>query len=114
MTFSLFIYDRLRDHPLLDGCMAVADASVGGILYDLGDCAVLLLYGSTPVRGQVVRCPAALLQRLDTELAVGEGRFRRVGVEAETAGQDLLPCWVYTAGPALSRRLLPDRRVAAG
>ena len=111
--FNLFIYDRLADHPLLEGCEHVADATIGGALYDVGTSPVLLMYGTAPVRGRVLRCPAALLRMLDEAQRVGDGAYRRVGAEVTTDGGDTLPCWVYTAGPGMSRELLPDRCIGS-
>lgn len=112
--FRLFAYGLLRDAdstPLMEGAQRVADATVAGTLYDIdGDFPALMLYGTTPVEGTVWHVPnAATLEQLDEYEGVGRDLYRRVAVEA--AG---LPCWVYVAGPALARRLTPERRLAHG
>jgi gamma-glutamylcyclotransferase (GGCT)/AIG2-like uncharacterized protein YtfP len=112
--FHLFVYGSLRSgaaaHELLDGCERVGEASVAGTLYDIdGRYPALMLYGDTPVHGEIWRCPPALLGRLDEYEGAIRGLFRRVGVRvAEYA------CWTYVAGPALARRLTPARRIASG
>lgn len=118
-TFNLFAYGTLRPgHPqagrLLAGCTHVGAGQVGGYLYDIdGKYPALLLYGDAPVHGDIWRCPAELLLRLDEYEGHPEGLFRRVAVEARgSAGR--VPCWAYVAGPALSRRLVPGRRIAGG
>jgi gamma-glutamylcyclotransferase (GGCT)/AIG2-like uncharacterized protein YtfP len=128
--FNLFVYGTLRGgsdqgatsgrpaaaaaHPMA-GCVEVAAGTVGGTLYDIeGRFPALIRYGSDPVRGEVWRCPADLLLALDSYEGTAAGLFRRVGVEIETDGGELLPCWVYTAGPALSRQLTPANRIATG
>lgn len=113
---NIFVYGTLRRggtaHDRLRGCAYVADATVGGTLYDIdGRYPALLLYGDAPVRGEVWSCPAELLPELDAYEGVADGLFRRVGVEA-TAADGLLPCWTWTAGPALARKLVPDARLA--
>ncbi|CAN5716892.1 gamma-glutamylcyclotransferase [soil metagenome] len=116
--FNLFVYGTLRRggsaHQTLDACEFVADGTVGGTLYDIDDSfPALLLYGAVPVYGEVWRCPAELLLRLDEYEGTARGLFRRVGVEVAT-DDGTLPCWTYAAGPALARGLLPRRRLASG
>jgi gamma-glutamylcyclotransferase (GGCT)/AIG2-like uncharacterized protein YtfP len=116
--FHLFVYGTLRSGGLanvtLAQCDLVAEGTVGGTLYDIdGRFPALILYGDAPVHGEVWRCPGTLLLRLDEYEGTGSGLFRRIGVEVETdAGT--VPCWTYAAGPALSRKLIPDRRIAGG
>jgi gamma-glutamylcyclotransferase (GGCT)/AIG2-like uncharacterized protein YtfP len=116
--FNLFTYGTLRRGDaaagLLADCEHVGPAVVRGILYDLdGRFPALVLYGSAAVEGEIWRCPPALLPRLDEYEGTGAGLFRRVAVEAETA-DGAVPCWIYTAGPALSRRLVPGSRLDTG
>lgn len=118
-TFNLFVYGTLRRgggaHDQLRGCEWVGEATVGGTLYDIdGRFPALLLYGDAPVRGEVWRCPAVLLPQLDAYEGRADSLFRRVGVEATAPLGDHLPCWVYTAGPALSRKLRPEARLPGG
>jgi gamma-glutamylcyclotransferase (GGCT)/AIG2-like uncharacterized protein YtfP len=113
--FNLFTYGTLRRGNaaagLLADCQHVGDAVVRGLLYDIdGRFPALVLYGDTPVEGEIWRCPVHLLQRLDEYEGTTSGLFRRVAVEAEADGT-AVPCWTYTAGPALSRKLLPERRL---
>jgi gamma-glutamylcyclotransferase (GGCT)/AIG2-like uncharacterized protein YtfP len=112
-TFHLFVYGTLRSDrsrsPLLERCERVAAATVDGTLYQLDDFPALLLYGATPVRGEIWRCPADLLWRLDEYENIESGLFRRVGIEV-----DGLACWMYVAGPGLAHRLTPDRRLSTG
>jgi gamma-glutamylcyclotransferase (GGCT)/AIG2-like uncharacterized protein YtfP len=117
-TFHLFAYGTLRRGGdaarRLAGCEFAGTGTVGGTLYDIdGRFPALLLYGDAPVHGDIWRCPAELLLELDRYEGVADGLFIRKGVTAE-AGHETVPCWVYTAGPALSRKLLPDRRIASG
>jgi gamma-glutamylcyclotransferase (GGCT)/AIG2-like uncharacterized protein YtfP len=111
--FHLFVYGTLRSDrshsAILDGCECVTKAKVEGTLYQLDDHPALILYGSTPVHGEVWRCPADLLWRLDEYENIGSGLFRRVGLEVAGFG-----CWLYVAGHALAHRLTPDRRLATG
>jgi gamma-glutamylcyclotransferase (GGCT)/AIG2-like uncharacterized protein YtfP len=120
-TFNLFVYGTLRRglgaHAILDGCEFVADGTVGGTLYDIdGRFPALLLYGDAPVHGEVWHCPAPLLPKLDEYEGTATGLFRRVGVEVHAGdGFDApIPCWTYAAGPALSRKLVAERRIAGG
>jgi gamma-glutamylcyclotransferase (GGCT)/AIG2-like uncharacterized protein YtfP len=117
-TFNLFAYGTLREGgaaaALLQECTPVGEGTVRGILYDIdGRFPALVLYGTSPVHGRIWRCPADVLLRLDTYEGTGTGLFRRVAVDVEH-GDGHLPCWLYAAGPALSRRLSADRRVASG
>jgi gamma-glutamylcyclotransferase (GGCT)/AIG2-like uncharacterized protein YtfP len=116
--FDLFVYGTLLGNGggahLLDGCECIADGTVGGVLYDIdGRFPALLLYGDAPVHGQVWRCPTGLLPRLDEYEGTAQSLFRRVGVEVMTS-LGTVPCWAYTAGPALSRELVPASRIAGG
>jgi gamma-glutamylcyclotransferase (GGCT)/AIG2-like uncharacterized protein YtfP len=111
--FYLFVYGTLRS-DLSDGVMLAAaerltETTVEGTLYDLIDYPALMLYGSTPVHGEVWRCPLELLERLDEHEGTDRGLFRRVAVSAGD-----IPCWTYVAGPALASRLTPDRRMDGG
>jgi gamma-glutamylcyclotransferase (GGCT)/AIG2-like uncharacterized protein YtfP len=112
--FNLFTYGTLRrGHAaaaMLADCEHVGAAVVRGLLYDIdGRFPALVLYGDALIEGEIWRCPAYLLDRLDEYEGTAQGLFRRVGVEAEAEGE-VVPCWTYTAGPALSRKLLPERR----
>lgn len=118
MSFHLFVYGTLRRGKaaahMLAGCEHVGQGSVGGTLYDIdGSFPALVLYGDAPVRGEIWKCPADLLARLDEYEGVPTGLFRRIATEVHANG-GTIPCWLYTAGPLLSRKLLPERRVAAG
>jgi gamma-glutamylcyclotransferase (GGCT)/AIG2-like uncharacterized protein YtfP len=118
MSFNLFVYGTLRRggpaHDRLAGCEHVGEGKVGGVLYDIdGRFPALLHYGETPVYGEIWRCPAELLLQLDRFEGVDSGLFRRRGIEVETERGEV-PCWTYTAGPALSRKLQPDRRIRSG
>ncbi|HSJ25529.1 MAG TPA: gamma-glutamylcyclotransferase family protein, partial [Longimicrobiales bacterium] len=96
------------------GCEHIGTATVSGILYDMdGRFPALVLYGTEPVEGEVWRCPPDVLWRLDEYEGTASGLFRRVAVEVTTRDGDL-PCWVYTAGPALSRKLVPGRQLRGG
>lgn len=118
-TFDLFVYGTLRADGaaagMLDGCEPRGDGVVHGILYDIdGRFPALVLYGSdSPVHGEVWRCPAALLSSLDRYEGTADGLFRRAAADVETP-LGRTPCWVYTAGPALSRKLTFDRRIVSG
>lgn len=112
--FHLFVYGTLLraggNAHVLAGASFVRQAAVDGTLYDIeGRHPALMLYGSTRVHGEIWRCPADLLERLDAFEAVAEGLFRRVGVAVEGTA-----CWTYVAGPRLARRLTPDRRIPGG
>lgn len=112
-AFHLFVYGTLRsdrsNSTVLEGCERLKHATVPGTLYDLGEHPALILYGTTPVRGEIWRCPIDLLWHLDEFEGVADGLFRRVGIEV--AG---LACWTYVAGHALAHRLTGDRRIAGG
>ena len=111
--FCLFVYGTLRSDiaagDILASAERLTEATVEGTLYDLGDYPALMLYGGTPVHGEVWRCPLELLARLDEYEGTDRGLFRRVAVTA--AG---IPCWTYVAGAALASRLTPDHRMDAG
>lgn len=112
--FHLFTYGTLRRGReaagLLEGCERVGPATVAGSLFDIdGEYPALVLAGAGRVEGEIWRCPAELLARLDEYEAVGRGLFRRVAAEAGG-----LACWVYVAGPRLARRLTPRRRIKSG
>jgi len=96
------------------GCTQAGQGSVRGTVYDLsGTGRVLMLYGDTPVTGEIWCCPDHSLRVLDARAGVGEGMRRRVARRVSTAGGgEPVPCWLYVAGPALSRSLLPERRIA--
>lgn len=121
--FNLFVYGTLRASgrngsgsaaDLLAGCVPVARGTIGGTLYDIeGRYPALVHYGADPVHGEVWRCAAELLPALDSYEGTAAGLFRRIAVEVATDTGELLPCWVYTAGPALSRQLTPANRVAS-
>lgn len=117
--FHLFAYGTLRDgggaDGLLAGCERVDHGTVGGALYDIdGRFPALVLYGEEPVHGEVWRCPSDLLPSLDAYEGTERSLFRRVAAEVRTSSGGALPCWLYTAGPALSRSLTPERRVPGG
>jgi gamma-glutamylcyclotransferase (GGCT)/AIG2-like uncharacterized protein YtfP len=111
--FHLFTYGTLRADgaaaELMAGCERVSEATVHGTLYDTGDFPALLLSGTDPVRGEIWRCPAEALARLDRYEGVGQRLFRRVGVDVDGIG-----CWAYVAGPALGPGLTPEARVRPG
>lgn len=111
--FHLFVYGTLRSGGgaagQLRGCRLVGPGSVAGTLYDLGDYPALVLGGDGRVEGEVWRCPAGVLPRLDEYEGVAEGLFGRAEVEA--AG---VRCWTYVAGPRLLPGLTPERRIASG
>jgi gamma-glutamylcyclotransferase (GGCT)/AIG2-like uncharacterized protein YtfP len=117
--FHLFTYGTLLQRgaaaSLLDGCERQGEATVAGTLYDIdGRYPAVVLYGEAPVHGEVWRCPAELLLRLDGYEGTADGLFRRVAVEAVLPDDSRVPCWIYAAGPRLARELLPGRRVANG
>lgn len=113
--FHLFVYGTLRSSgaaaALLANCERIAAAEVGGVLYDIdGEYTALVLYGNSPVAGEIWRCPSELLPEIDAYEGVDEGLFRRVGVSVrQPAGRDVA-CWTYVAGPAIARKLVPARR----
>lgn len=114
--FHLFVYGTLQTggsaSDLLENCELIGPATVGGVLYDIdGEFPALVLYATSPeVHGQLWRCPADLLKTLDAYEGTASGLFRRVGVHART-GDAQIGCWTYVAGPRLSRKLTPARRV---
>jgi gamma-glutamylcyclotransferase (GGCT)/AIG2-like uncharacterized protein YtfP len=113
-AFHLFVYGTLRSGEraadVLHGCELVGRASVRGTLYDIdGEYPALMLYGWTPVEGEIWRCPAPLLMRLDEYEGTHSGLFRRIGVQV---GEHA--CWTYVAGPALARRMTAANRLAHG
>jgi gamma-glutamylcyclotransferase (GGCT)/AIG2-like uncharacterized protein YtfP len=116
--FHIFVYGTLLGggpDSLLHGCERVAPAAVNGVLYDIGGrYPAAVLYGDARVHGEVWRCPAERLLRLDRHEGTEDGLFRRVAVEAETETGERVPGWIYAAGPALARQLTPDRRIASG
>jgi gamma-glutamylcyclotransferase (GGCT)/AIG2-like uncharacterized protein YtfP len=117
-TFRLFTYGTLRRDGRAAGIMAACEhlgsASIRGVLYDIdGRFPALVLYGGDPVHGEVWRCPASMLAELDAYEGVGSGLFRRIAAEVET-DRGPAACWLYAAGPALSRRLVPQARLRGG
>lgn len=114
--FHLFVYGSLRSTgsavDKLVNSQLIGPGTVGGVLYDMdGEYRALVLYGNTPVQGEVWRCPAELLTSLDEYERVDEGLFRRVGVEVRLENGTTQGCWTYVAGPRLSRKLTPARRI---
>src|SRR5262245_34158965 len=114
--FHLFVYGTLRSGSsatsLLIGAERVGEATVGGVLYDIdGEYPALIVYGKTPVPGEVWRCPAALLNELDEYERIDLGLFRRIAVEVFLSDGSTVPCWAYVAGPQLAGELTPARRV---
>lgn len=115
--FHLFVYGSLRraerGAELLPGSTWVGRGTLHGTLYDIdGKYRALMLYGTTPVHGEIWRCPADLLLRLDEYEGVPEGLFRRIAQDVQEAESGAVyPCWLYVAGPALSRKLTPDHRI---
>ena len=114
--FHLFVYGTLRSNGagaslLADGAL-VGEGSVGGVLYDIdGAYPAMIVYGTTPVRGEVWRCPANTLLQLDEYEGVADGLFRRIGVEVEMTDGTRQGCWTYVAGPKLARKLTAGRRI---
>jgi gamma-glutamylaminecyclotransferase len=116
-TFNLFTYGTLqRGHSaagMLDGCEYLGPATVNGILYDIdGRYPAIVLYGSAAVHGEVWRCPSTMLEELDRYEGTESGLFRRVAIEARTE-DGAVACWLYSAGPRLSRKLVPEARLEA-
>ncbi len=112
--FHLFTYGTLRSGggaaDLLEGCEPVGTATVAGTLYTVDDVyPALVLSGPGRVEGEVWRCPAAALERLDAYEGVAEGLFRRVGLRVGEWA-----CWAYVAGPKLATRLVPAHRMERG
>lgn len=115
-TFNLFVYGTLRARErgaaLLRGCRQVGRGTVHGTLYDIdGQYPALMLYGDTPVRGEIWQCPADSLLRLDEYEGTAEGLFRRIALEVPSETGATVPCWLYVAGPRLSRQLTPEHRL---
>jgi gamma-glutamylcyclotransferase (GGCT)/AIG2-like uncharacterized protein YtfP len=113
-SFHLFVYGTLRTGAgaagVLADCELVATATVQGTLYDVdGRFPALMLYGTTPVHGEIWCCPSPLLPRLDAYEQVESGVFRRVAVRVDGHA-----CWTYVAGPALAHELTPARRITSG
>jgi gamma-glutamylcyclotransferase (GGCT)/AIG2-like uncharacterized protein YtfP len=95
----------------LASCEYIADAAVGGVLYNIdGGHTALVLYGNTPVAGEIWRCPSELLPEIDAYEGVEGGLFRRVGVSVRQPTGGDIACWTYVAGPAVARKLIPARR----
>ena len=117
--FHLFVYGTLRRggaaNHILASCELVDNGEIGGVLYDIdGEHPALVLYGSAPVRGEIWRCPNELLAKLDEYEQLDIGLMRRVGAAVRSLQTDAdVGCWLYVAGPALSHKLLPTRRIAA-
>ncbi|HET9439861.1 MAG TPA: gamma-glutamylcyclotransferase family protein [Longimicrobiales bacterium] len=114
--FHLFVYGTLRSNragaALLADGQLIGTGSVGGVLYSIdGAYPALVLYGDSPVAGEVWRCPAATLWSLDEYEAVDSGLFRRIGVNVKLADGTKRGCWTYVAGPKLSQKLVPSRRI---
>ena len=109
----LFVYGTLRSGGgaagLLRDGRRVGTGTVAGTLYDLGRYPALVPDGRGAVEGEVWRCPADALARLDEYEGVAEGLFERV--EVDVGG---VRCWTYVAGPLLAPRLPPERRVPSG
>ncbi len=95
---------------LLRGCECVGTFRIAGALYDInGAFPALVLDGSGEVEGEVWRCPAGVLPRLDRYEGVAAGLYARVRVRA---GEH--DCWTYVAGPALAHLLTPELRIPSG
>lgn len=113
-TLPLFVYGTLRAGgpaaALLSGCEYVGVRRMEGVLYDVRGTYPALVPGEGgEVEGEIWRCPAGALARLDEYEGVAEGLFRRVRVEVDGAA-----CWTYVAGPRLLPTLTPDRRIPSG
>lgn len=116
--FHLFVYGTLRSNGAAASLLAdgelIGQGHVGGVLYNIDDeYPALVVYGDTPVRGEVWRLPATSLLSLDEYEGVGEGLFRRIGVSVTMQDGETVGCWTYVAGPKLGRKLVPGRRIAA-
>lgn len=110
----LFVYGTLRvggdAAGMLRGCEFLGAARVAGALYDVnGEYPTLVLDGSGSVQGEVWRCPAGVLRRLDRYEQVAVGLYSRVRVRA---GEH--DCWTYVAGTALAEVLTAERRITGG
>ncbi|HUP90323.1 MAG TPA: gamma-glutamylcyclotransferase family protein [Longimicrobiales bacterium] len=115
--FNLFVYGTLRRGgsavDLLKQCTPIGMGTVGGVLYNIDNLhPALVLYGASPVEGDVWKCPVGLLSTLDQYEGVSDGLFRRVGVTVMMELNEV-PAWTYTAGPALSRKLVPSQRISS-
>jgi gamma-glutamylcyclotransferase (GGCT)/AIG2-like uncharacterized protein YtfP len=110
---ALFVYGTLRKGGeaggLLAGCVSIADETISGLLFDLGQFPALLIQPGGRVVGEVWMCPVDTLARLDSYEGVAEGLFSRV--RAETGWGTV---WTYVAGPALRGRLRPERIIPSG
>lgn len=116
-TFNLFVYGTLKrgesSHDVLGGAAFGGRATVGGVLYSIDDeYPALVLYGNTPIEGEIWKCPTSMLATLDTFEDVDGGLFRRVGVCARLReNNEEVATWTYTAGPRLTQKLTPSRRI---
>jgi gamma-glutamylcyclotransferase (GGCT)/AIG2-like uncharacterized protein YtfP len=115
-AFHLFVYGTLRSTgsaaARMAECELIGAATVGGVLYDIdGAYPALIVYGNTPVAGEVWRCPPAMLPMLDEYEDVASGLFRRIAVEVQMADGQRQGCWAYVAGPRLARKLTGARRI---
>lgn len=113
-SIHFFVYGTLASRNgaaagLMTECERVGGGAVRGTLYDIGPYPALLLGGESRVEGEVWKCPADTLPRLDRHEGVEEGLFRRVGIRVGD-----FACWTYVAGPALGPRLTPDARIRSG
>lgn len=115
-TFRLFVYGLLRSdvederaRGVMDGCELERAAQVGGTLYDLEEYPAMILAGDDTIHGEIWRCPADALERLDRYESVDQGLFRRVGLDVDGEG-----CWCYVAGGRLAPRLDPALRIPDG
>jgi gamma-glutamylcyclotransferase (GGCT)/AIG2-like uncharacterized protein YtfP len=108
---NVFVYGSVLGR-LPAGCRRLGEGELRGTVYELPELGpVLMLYGDTRVRGEVWRCPAAVLGELDRLADVARGRFRRVARQvAGVGGGEGWACWLYVAGPGVARRLAPERR----
>lgn len=109
--FHLFVYGTLktggRNASKLSACERISAGEVGGVLYSIdGEFPALVLYGNTPIEGEIWRCPNDMLDALDEFEGVQHGLFRRVGVTVGDIG-----CWTYVAGPRLTRKLTSESRI---
>ena len=103
----VFIYDERLDTSDI-AQETVRTATVQGTLFDVdGVGPALLLSGQDRISGEVRRVTPAALDSLDRLARVGEGLYRRVGVQVGGT----TPCWTWVAGPALAPKLVPARRV---
>ena len=104
--FHLFVYGTLRSDgsaaDRLAGCTLVAKGTVRGTLYDIDrEYPALMLYGHTPVTGEIWHVPSsAMLAELDAYEGIEDGLFRRVAASVEGYA-----CWMYVAGHGLAERI---------